>query len=50
MPSEGKPLWKCAAAYMLTQQDSLSLHGIPERLGTDATALLVRGIPPLDLV
>ena len=50
MPSEGRQLWKCAAAYRLSQQYSHSLYDTPEPLGIDEIALLVRDIPPLDFV
>ena len=50
MSNEGRRLGKCATVYRLLQQDSFSLYGIPEPLGTDETASLVKGIPPLDLV
>ena len=44
-----KPL-KYVTTYKIPRQDIPFLHGILQLHDTDKTALLVKGIPPLDLV
>ena len=50
MPSGSMLPSKYAAARKIPQWDNLSPCGIPELPGTGGPVLLVKGIPPLDLV